>query len=132
MASADFTIAEFLAWVRTKPADERYEYPNRGGCALCQFLSGTGRAERPTVDMYSIDVEGGWSDGSLPKQPYPRELEPALSGADFGDIFGDEKSWTFGALVTRLEKLCPDTPVTPSNWQTIDAYLTDIEAVEIA
>jgi hypothetical protein len=32
---------------------------------------------------------------------------------------------TFGALVERLEALCPETIVTPSEWTKLDAYLTE-------
>jgi hypothetical protein len=41
--SPDFTVAEFLAWVRTKPADEEYDYYSACGCALGQFCGVTGR-----------------------------------------------------------------------------------------
>jgi hypothetical protein len=35
---------------------------------------------------------------------------------------------SYGALVERLEALCPETPVTQSNWTAIGAYL-DAEQV---
>jgi hypothetical protein len=43
---------------------------------------------------------------------------------------GAEALWTFGQLVARLEALCPETIVTPSEWTRLDAYLADIEQVD--
>lgn len=128
MAQTDFTIADVLAWARTKPADERYNYQDSTNCALCQFLRDTDRAERPRVSMWADNVRGGWSEDWQDRREYPKIMEPVLSGD--GSFEGDETLWTFGGLVSRLEALCPETPVNASNWQSIDAYLTDIEAVE--
>lgn len=126
MASTDFTIADVLAWARTKPADERYNYSDNTNCALCQFLRETGRAVSPTVVPYfgADDPEGGWrdtEDGDL--RQYGAALDDAVRGSS------DGRRWTFGALVKRLEKLAPDTIVTPNQWTRLDAYLTDIETV---
>jgi hypothetical protein len=115
MATADFTIADVLAWARTKPADEAYNYGSNNNCALCQFLRETGRCERPSVGgTYWRNRDTGFAD----VREFPTGLETALLGATFGD------------LVKRLQALCPETPVTSSNWAAIDAYLTDIEQVE--
>jgi hypothetical protein len=118
---SDFTVADVLAWARTKPADEAYDYTRSDNCAICQFLRETGRAARPLVDMT------GWEDATKPYQnvKYPDEIAAAAIGR--GELRGDNRAvlWTFGALVKRLEALCPETPVTGSNWGAIDAYLTD-------
>lgn len=131
MASSDFTIADVLAWARTKPADERYDYQSRYDCALCHFLRDTGRARSPVVSSYLYEgVEGGWREEGAPdetKRPYEVALDQAVSA---GILYAEcHSEWTFGGLVKRLEKLCPETPVTQSDWAAIDAYLTDIEQV---
>lgn len=111
---ADFTIADVLAWARTKPADERYNYWCNQ-CAIGQFLVETGRAasepEMAQRRWRTDDVEGD----------IPEEIDAAAYAGYDGDAFG--------AFVKRLEALCPETPVTTSNWQRIDAYLADIEQV---
>ena len=110
--ATDFTISDVLAWARTKPADERYDYENPRNCALCQFLRETGRCDAPAVSSGY-----GWGEASAPmrsRRQYPSELESPLSRSD-----------TFGGLVKRLEAICPDTVVTPSEWPKLDAYLTE-------
>jgi hypothetical protein len=79
--AADFTIADVLEWARTKPADEVYYYYDSFDCALCQFLKGTQRAERPRVKPHSVDAVGFWQDDWGDPIPYPAELEPALAEA---------------------------------------------------
>jgi hypothetical protein len=118
--STDFTVADVLAWARTKQADEGYYYDSPFRCALCQFLRDTGRAQEPIVGPYGATPEedykfSGWREFrplAAPVRQYPREMEPALR--DGG---------TFGGLVRELEKLCPATPVTKSDWLAIDTYL---------
>jgi hypothetical protein len=100
VVSPDFTVAEFLAWVRTKPADERYEYCDPGNCALCGFLRETGRAKEPRVSPYLSDWDptAGWRENGedySARRPYPIILESELSACDD----------TFGALAARLEAI---------------------------
>lgn len=122
----DFTVADVLAWARTKPADEAYAYDSPFNCALCHFLRDTDRAARPIVGPYGERPEedyrfSGWREnhgGAV--NPYPREMEPALKNGG-----------TFGGLADMLEKICPETPVTSADWGAIDAYLTDIDAIAI-
>jgi hypothetical protein len=103
----DFTIADVLAWARTKPADEEYSFECSATCALAQFGLATGREHL-----------AGWQ-GTHIIFDWP-ELHGALNAGD---------NYTFGGLVARLEALCPDQIVTPSEWTKLDAYLTDIEQV---
>jgi hypothetical protein len=111
MTSADFTIVEFLAWVRTKPAGERYDFFNPKLCAIGQFGAATDRH-----DLTSIGI-------TYLSEKLPNRLSDAVVAK------GSPRDWTFGALAARLEALCPETPVNASNWQAIDAYLNDIEDV---
>jgi hypothetical protein len=104
MASADFTIADVLAWARTKPADEVYCYINAGGCAVAQFGAETNRPELVGVGLIL----------SLGK----RWLYDAVSPPDGMDHD------TFGALVARLEALLPDKPISDT-WVKADAYMAD-------
>ena len=110
MASADFTIADVLAWARTKPAEERYDFTEPSTCALGQFA----REVR------------GYSKLSAAREDYGLLVSPELRRAAQGDgNIPRNVKWTFGALVTRLEALCPDQVVTPSEWTKLDAYLTE-------
>lgn len=109
----DFTIADVLAFARSKPADERYCFVDSNTCALAQFGMATGRSHL-----------AGPAGSSLLKD-WPDLKEAVNPGAKMLYI---SIAHTFGGLVTRLEALCPETPVTASNWLSIDAYL--VERVE--
>jgi hypothetical protein len=111
--ATDFTIADVLAWARTKPADERYDYEDSGNCALCQYLREVTGDEEPSVgSTIYYPITGGVA-------PLPDWANDAAVGD------GKPKSHTFGLFVKRLEALSPDTPVTQSNWSAIDAYLCE-------
>lgn len=100
---ADFTIADVLAWARTKPADERYDFIKADVCALGQFA-------REMLGVSRDDAACG---------DYERGIPPELLRA----ANSDDAGCTFGAFVMRLEALAPETVVTKSNWAAIDAYL---------
>lgn len=106
-----FTIADVLAWARTKPAGERYSYCDPFGCAVAQFGRDTGRE-------YLIGV------GDLRGEH--RELHELVNPALYGP---NRIEWdigtTFGALVRRLEIVCPTAVSAPSEWTRLNAYLTD-------
>ena len=123
--ATDFTIRDVLEWARTKPADGRYNYNSNENCALCQFLRETGRAKFPTLgSTFWSDWELGYYQGEEgPILNIPREIDKAAHADEV------PSHWTFGGLVSRLETLCPDTPMPASEWAAIDAYLTDIESV---
>lgn len=79
--TTDFTLADVLAWARTKPADEGYNYTNFEACAVAQFGLATGRPH--LADLSSNDIELqcrglGWVACTHP--------------------------WTFGAFADRLEQ----------------------------
>jgi hypothetical protein len=107
-ARSDFTIAEFLAWARTKPVDERYSYCNSNRCALAQFGMATGREH----------LVGPGGTSLLFKS---KELNRAVGGDD--DLA--DADLTFGKLAERLEAL-----LVSDTWTKADAYATDIESVE--
>lgn len=106
MTETDFSVADVLAWARTKPADERYDFTDSTQCAIAQFGAATNRPE--LCNLLS------------------RQLQNAV-GTDlfFAAVAtgGNSSEWTFGAFVKRLESLCPETPVTKSDWLAIDTYL---------
>lgn len=112
---ANFTIADVLAWARTKHPSEGYDYGDNDNCALCQFLRETGRASEPSVGGLTWSEWRGKS--LLYSRPIPIPLNTALIGA------------TFGNLVQRIEALCPEAIVTPSEWTRLDAYMVDAETV---
>lgn len=101
----DFSISDFLAWARTKPADELYNFCNARTCAIAQFGRDTGRAH--LIGIKSWDI--------------PLGLSPVVNTGNWdGPKVGD---YSFGNLVKRLEKLVQETP--PSEWTKADAYLTE-------
>ena len=79
--SDGFTVAEFLDWVRTKPADEAYDYSSLDNCAISQFARYAG-----------FELHG-------------EERNLFESGA--GGMAACLKPNTFGALATRLQALLP-------------------------
>ena len=79
--STDFSLADVLAWARTKPADEAYDYCSSHRCALAQFGIATGRPHLVGPDGTDL----------LLQRPI---LNNALA----------ESTLTFGALVDRLEQ----------------------------
>lgn len=75
----DFTLADVLAWARTKPANEEYQFLNSSMCAVAQFGIETRRPYLIAVDdLTTID---------------PILCDVAVEG-----------DWTFGAFADRLEK----------------------------
>lgn len=96
----DFTIAEFLAFCRSKPADEEYCFVNARACAIAQFGEATGRPH--LVGLLSGGIPFGLCDIVNP-------------------LRGDH---TFGALAERLEALVQETPAKPSQWLSPETYLS--------
>jgi hypothetical protein len=109
MGTPDFTIAEFLAWVRTKPAGETYNFCDAAHCALGQFLRETRNLS--TLDCYTQDI---YFKGGIEHTP----LGIALCDCQ-----------TFGELAQRVAPLLPAEPVSDT-WTKPDAYLAEIESLD--
>lgn len=83
---AKFDANEFLAFVKSKPADEAYDWFSITGCAMHQFLVARG---------FPVSTTGRW--------------DWADTGGDFHpipDIAHESASvtpYTFGSLASRLE-----------------------------
>ena len=87
----DFTIADVLAWARTKPADERYNYCDSFKCAVAQFGRDTGRSHLIGIGDLRDDY---------------RELYEVVNPSFYGpDRIEWDYSLTFAGLVKRLEAL---------------------------
>lgn len=108
VAQTDFTIADVLAWARTKPADEEYNFIRSGVCALGQ---------------YAREV-CGFSLGDAACGYYSEFVSPDLLHAAAGS---SDDECTFGLFVARLEALCPSAPVKQPDWAKLGAYMADIE-----
>lgn len=106
MATTDFTVRDVLEWARTKPADEQYDFTEASDCAVAQFGKATGRPH--LVGLPCSEVAA---------------LNPQLLAV----VTAIGEDATFGALVRRLEKLCPETPFKLTEWARLDAYMADIE-----
>jgi hypothetical protein len=84
--SPDFTMEEFLAWVRTKPAYEAYCYADSSRCALAQFGIATRRPH----------LVGPSGTAVLWRRP---DLKEAIN-----PCYAKPPHKTFGDLATRLEQ----------------------------
>jgi hypothetical protein len=104
MAQPDFTIADVLAWAKTKPADETYDVCNAVYCALAQFGLATGRPQ-------------------LVGLTNPALTYPSLAGLDDALGFSDHSDLTFGGLAKRLAALLAE-PVSDT-WTKADAYTAE-------
>jgi hypothetical protein len=102
MPNPDFTIEELLAFARSKPADERYDFCDAGFCAIAQFGRATNRPH-----LINLGDIGIYSE--------PVRLAVMASGCS--------TDWTFGKLAVRLSVLLPAISDT---WTRPDAYLTDM------
>lgn len=96
---SDFPLAQFIAFVESKPADEEYDYDDCRVCALTQFaesLGGSGWYSFMTLNEEEIH--------------YPREVQ-YMAVAGYKDAFipvvggDDHLPRTFGALAERLRAL---------------------------
>jgi hypothetical protein len=85
-----YTAEQFLAFARTKPADEAYNYMSNGNCAFAQFLRAQGY-ENPRVFGFDYSLSGLFGN----TQPLPAALIENDSRALQAD--------TWGECVARLE-----------------------------
>ena len=100
---ADFTIADVLAWARTKPADEEYNFVCAGVCALGQYAQARGMSEDDAAcELYR---------GRFERRDF-MQLRDAANGISL------DGGCTFGGFVKRLEALLPK-----SEWLTPETYL---------
>lgn len=53
-------LSEFIAWLETKPADERYRYTRPDQCAVAQFLQSKGLSE--SESKVSIPRSDPWAE----------------------------------------------------------------------
>lgn len=84
----------FLAFAKSKPAEEPYDYVGKTGpCAFKQFLQHCGYA---FVEV----LPGRYSIGSDQGIPMPEGVEYAVFGSK-----GVASEWTWGQVVQRLEEL---------------------------
>jgi hypothetical protein len=86
-------VEEFIAWLKTKPADEDYNPMSNRACCFAQFLMETGRSAAPWVGGTAYSVDGyPFDEACLDKhEPIPEELQSALIS-----------SYTFGGVLRRL------------------------------
>ena len=88
---ASFTRRTFLAWLKTKPADEEYDYLDNNQCVVAQFLKDTGRMSKPNVGGFDFRNKAA-------RDPRASTDLPAfLSG-----VVLHEAPTTFGALAARI------------------------------
>lgn len=93
-----FTSEQFLAWARTKPEDERYDYLDNYTCPIAQYLKEHSHATTP----YVVNDREFYDDAilykkkpimhALPKKKVIVAASKALKPVN-----------TFGHLVRRLE-----------------------------
>jgi len=93
-----FTPEHLKAWLKTKPADEKYEYNDGDVCAFTQFLHENGYPEA-RAGAFSIYI-GGWDEINK-KMRLPLGFDDVARGSFFG------KDNTFGAMLRRAEEQWP-------------------------
>lgn len=84
----DLSISNVLAWARTKPPTETYEYTDISSCALSQFLRDSGSPSPIVTAKYYQRT---------PTEPY------RVVDVELNEAVGSEPH-DFGALVARLER----------------------------
>jgi len=84
----DFTAEDFLAFCKSKPSEEAYDYVDDQRCALAQFLRSIGREDVSVGSHGFSDHTTGRDD-----QPIPDTIYRALRSLDN----------TFGELALRME-----------------------------
>lgn len=94
---SNFPLAQFIAFVESKPADEEYDYTNCSVCALTQFAE-------------SLGGSGWYSHMKLNEEEihYPREVQYRAVAGYKNAIPGGDNDYlprTFGALAERLRAL---------------------------
>lgn len=104
----DFTVADLLAWARTKPADETYVFVSPAYCALGQFA-------REMLGFSELDA------ACEAYGPVSEKLLDAALGR-FA-IYPDFPEQNFGQLVKRLEMLVQEIPAKPTIWLTPQTYI---------
>jgi hypothetical protein len=103
MMANDFTVADVLAWARTKPADEEYDFCDPGNCAIAQFGRETGRAGLSNLACFELEaVRPGLLDALNPGYTHRCGF------------------YSYGGLVERLEALAP---AEPSPWLNPQTYI---------
>lgn len=88
-------IQALLAWARSRPADETYEYCSRGHCAISQYL----KYANPGVQVSVSPVD--YTVGNVNK-PLHEMLDNAALGVDRPT---GERHRTFSAFALRLEQV---------------------------
>jgi hypothetical protein len=78
------TLVRFIAWLRTKPADEKYNWTDCVNCAAGQFFDA------------SLDDAFSWFDEN--KAAFVNE------GVCLNTLAMFARPWTFGALLELAEK----------------------------
>jgi hypothetical protein len=101
-----FTIADVLAWARTKPANEEYDFIHAGVCALGQYARSRGISKDDAAcELYRCK--------------FAPEVFYLLRCAANGTY--RDGGCTFGGFVKRLEKILPASPVSDT-WTKAAAY----------
>lgn len=83
----DLTIHGLLAWLRTMPPDDKYDYASQSKCACAQFLKSQGFR-----DVWA----GGWTvavDGE--RHNIPLQIQEAV----------EDGPYTFGDALARASKI---------------------------
>lgn len=86
-------LNDFLAFLQSKPADEKYNYTKNQDCPVAQYLIARGIHSAPFV------APGNWhGEFDEDRQFFDTKIDSALVGDGFDD-------WTFGAAADRLAAL---------------------------
>jgi len=101
-----FTNPKYLMdWLKTKPADEKYDYNNGDECALTRFLQENGYP-KARAGAYSVYIEG-W-DESVYIEGWDEVDNKMRLPLGFDNVArGNGEDNTFGAMLRRAEEQWP-------------------------
>lgn len=61
----DNGLLDIIAWLRTKPADQCYDWSNGESCPMAQYLEATGQIENGMPDWYiNLTLTRPWTFGA--------------------------------------------------------------------
>lgn len=68
------SLQALIAWLETKPSDEKYDYGTPTQCAIAQYLQSRGYSEMESVIDFGLDPqpcdEGYWLERIMNATPY--------------------------------------------------------------
>jgi len=95
-----FTWDKLKAWLKTKPADEGYDYYNTQSCALTQFVKDRGYTAMTAGSSFVVGFLTPGDTSTYTVFYLPVGFDDVALG-----YRGDEDRFTFGGMLRRAEEV---------------------------